>query len=113
MDVLTTALCHGPMFAPLAIQSDIQSAVIFRIRHTTLKPPGQRVIRGKNTPDKSDDGQTVFAIVTQRIDIPPEITTRLDLLIKPRSSISVAAAKRPDMAAIGTPGPGWTLPPAV
>jgi hypothetical protein len=27
-------------------------------------------------------------------------------LVKPRSAISVAAAKRPDMAAIGTPGPG-------
>ena len=106
LDVLATALRHGPVFASFTVQSDIQSAEIFRICHAPLKPPGQGVIGRKNAPHKSDDGQTVFAIVTQRIDIPPEITTRLDLLIKPRSSISVAAANRPDMAAIGTPGPG-------
>ena len=34
-------------------------------------------------------------------------------MVKPRSAIRVAAAKRPDMAAMGTPGPGCTLPPAV
>ena len=55
----------------------------------------------------------MLTIVAQGIDIPPEITTRRDFLVKPRSAISVAAANRPDMAAIGTPGPGCTLPPAV
>jgi hypothetical protein len=29
-----------------------------------LKSSGKGVIRRKNTPDKSDDGQTIFAIVT-------------------------------------------------
>ncbi len=106
VNVLTAPLGHGPVFAAFAVQSDIQGTVIFRVRHAALKPARQCVIRRKNTPHKSDDGQTMFAIVTQRIDIPPEITTRWDFLVKPRSSISVAAANRPDMAAIGTPGPG-------
>ncbi len=106
MNVLTAPLSHSPVFTAFAVQSDIQGTVIFRIRHAALKPARQCVIGRENTPHKSDDGQTMFAIVTQRIDIPPEITTRLDFLIKPRSSISVAAANRPDMAAIGTPGPG-------
>ena len=33
-------------------------------------------------------------------------------MVKPRLAIRAAAACRPDMAAIGTPGPGCTLPPA-
>ena len=106
MNMLTAALSHRPTLAPLAIQSHIQCAEIFRICNAALKASRQSVIRRKNASYKSDDGQTIFAVITQRIDIPPEITTRLDLLIKPRSSISVAAAKRPDMAAIGRPGPG-------
>ena len=106
MDVLTAALRHGPTLAALAIQSHIQCAIVFWIGHPTLKASRQRVVRRKNAPYKSNDGQTMFAIVTQRIDIPPEITTRRDGLVKPRSAISVAAASRPDMAAIGTPGPG-------
>jgi len=106
LNVLTTSLGHGPTPAAFAVQSHIQGAKILRVSHDTLKTPRQSVVRRKNTPYKSNDGQTMFAIVTQRIDIPPEITTRWDLLVKPRSSISVAAANRPDMAAIGTPGPG-------
>ena len=113
LNMRATALGHRPTLPSPAIQGHIQGAEIFRICNATLKASRQSVIRRKNAPNKSDDGQTIFAIVTQRIDIPPEITTRLDLLIKPRSSISVAAAKRPDMAAIGRPGPGCTLPPAV
>ena len=106
LDVLTPPLSHGPTLAAFAIQRHIQGAEIIRICHTSIKAPSECVIRRKNTAYKSDDGQTIFAIITQRIDIPPEITTRWDLLVKPRSAISVAAAKRPDMAAIGTPGPG-------
>ena len=106
LDVLSSALCHGPVFTAFAVQSHIQSTKILRVGHATLETPSQCVIRRKYATYKSDDGQTMFAIVTQGIDIPPEITTRRDLLVKPRSSISVAAASRPDMAAIGTPGPG-------
>jgi hypothetical protein len=51
-------------------------------------------------------------VVAEGVDVPPEITTLCDRLVESRCAISVAAAKRPDMAAIGTPGPGCTLPPA-
>ena len=112
LNALAAPLGHGPALAAFAIQSHIQRAKIFWIGRTAVKSSGQSVIRRKNAPHKSDDGQSVLAIITQRIDIPPEITTRRDLLVKPRSSISVAAANRPDMAAIGRPGPGCTLPPA-
>jgi hypothetical protein len=54
----------------------------------------------------------MLAVIAERIDIPPEITTRRDRLVESRCAISVAAASWPDIAAIGTPGPGCTLPPA-
>jgi hypothetical protein len=63
MDVLTTPLCHGPTFAAFAIQGHIQSAEILRVRHTPLKASSQRVIRRKNAAYKSDDGQTMFAVI--------------------------------------------------
>ena len=53
-----------------------------------------------------------MAVVAEGVDVPPEITTLRDRLVESRCAISVAAASRPDMAAIGTPGPGCTLPPA-
>ena len=52
------------------------------------------------------------AVVTQCVKVPPEVAARGDNLVKPRLAIRAAAARRPDMAAIGTPGPGCTLPPA-
>jgi hypothetical protein len=54
----------------------------------------------------------VPAVVAEGVDIPPEITTRRDRLVEARCPSSVSAASRPDIAAIGTPGPGCTLPPA-
>ena len=70
------------------------------------------VIRREHAADEGDDGQAIVAAIAQRIDIPPEICTRFDRLVEPRCAISVAAASCPDIAAIGTPGPGCTLPPA-
>ena len=113
LDVLSTAFGHGPALAALAIQRHIQGAKMLGVGHAALSPSGPCVVRRKNTADKGDDGQTVLSVFAQRVEVPPEITTRWDRLVKPRSAISVAAAKRPDMAAIGTPGPGCTLPPAV
>ena len=70
------------------------------------------VVRRKDTANEGDDGNAMLTAVTQPIDIPPEITTRLDELIESRCAIRVAAASRPESAAIGTPAPGCTLPPA-
>ena len=64
MIVPSSPLGHGPTLAAFAVQSHIQGAEIFWISHTPLKSSGKGVIRRKNTPDKSDDGQTIFAIVT-------------------------------------------------
>ena len=107
------SLCHGPSFTAFAIQRHIQRAMVFWIGKAASAAACQCIVGRKNTAYKGNDGEAVLAVVAERVDIPPEITTRRDDLVKPRSAISVAAAKRPDMAAIGTPGPGCTLPPAV
>ena len=52
-----------------------------------------------------------MAVVTHGVDIPPEVAPTGDDLIEPRLARTAAAASRPDIAAIGTPGPGCTLPP--
>jgi hypothetical protein len=54
----------------------------------------------------------MLTIVTQRINIPPEVIAGIYRLVELRRTINAATACRPDKAAIGTPGPGWTLPPA-
>ena len=112
VDVLAAAFGHGPASPPFAIKRNIECAKIIRISHAVVTGTGQGIVGRKNAADKGDDGQAVLSVVTQRVDIPPEITTRRDWLVESRCAISVAAASRPDMAAIGTPGPGCTLPPA-
>ena len=72
----------------------------------------QRVVRREDAADEGDDRQAVPAVVAEGVDVPPEIATRRDRLVESRCAISVSAASRPDIAAIGTPGPGCTLPPA-
>ena len=52
------------------------------------------------------------AVVADGVDVPPEISARRDRLVEPRCAISAAAANWPESAAIGTPGPGCTPPPA-
>jgi hypothetical protein len=54
----------------------------------------------------------MLAIVAKPIDVPPKVIARIYRLIELRRAIKAATACRPDKAAIGTPGPGWTLPPA-
>ena len=104
---------HGPALAGLSVQSHIDGAVVFRVSHAAISGACPSIVGRKHTAHKGDDGQAILPVIAQRVDIPPEITTRRDDLVKPRSAINVAAAKRPDMAAMGTPGPGCTLPPAV
>jgi len=92
------------MFAALAIYGDVDRAMVERIGGTAA--PGQSVIGRKYAANEGDDGDAVLSIVTQRVDIPPSIAVLGDWLIEPRSAIRLAAAERPDSAAIGTPGPG-------
>ena len=103
---------HGPAFARFSIQRDIDGAVVFWVSHAPIAGTCPSIVGRKHTTHKGDDGQSILPVVAQRVDIPPEITTRRDRLVESRCAIRVAAASRPDMAAMGKPGPGCTLPPA-
>ena len=108
------ALGHGPAPRP-AVQRHVHAHVVFRV--AAAARAGQGVEGREHAADESDDRQPVPAVGAQRVDVPPRVTVlphhdveaRLALT---RSSSSAAAASRPDIAAIGTPGPGCTLPPA-
>jgi len=99
-----SSFSHCPTFFSWTIDSNIQAAVLIWIGRTLLICPG--IVWRKNTTNKSDDRNAVLSIVTDCIDVPPQITTMRDYLVKAWRSMRVAAANRPDRAAIGTPGPG-------
>lgn len=101
------ALGHRPARAARAVERDVDRAVI-----EWIAPPARLIIGGKDAADETDDGQAEAAVVGDRVDIPPEVATRRDRAVEARSRITVEAARRPDKAAIGTPAPGWVLPPA-
>jgi hypothetical protein len=70
-----------------------------------------RVIRREDTADKSYDGDAILLAVADSVYVPPTVATWCDRLIEAKSVSTECAASRPESAAIGTPGPGWTLPP--
>lgn len=94
------------------IKCDIDSAIVFRIDVCPAALESPCIVGRKNTTDKRDDAEGILSIVTERIDVPPQVASRAYLLVKPRCTMVVSAANCPERAAIGTPGPGWTLPPA-
>ena len=100
---------HRPASRP-AVQRHVQRAVPHRVGGPP--PPRPRVVRRKHAADEGDQRQPTRAVIAQRIDIPPDIAVRRRGYREVRSAISAAAASRPDSTAIGTPGPGCTLPPA-
>ena len=53
-----------------------------------------------------------MTVVTHGVDIPPKVAPVWNVLVEARLAITASAARCPDKAAIGTPGPGCTLPPA-
>lgn len=73
---------------------------------------GTKIIGREYAANKSNDGQTMQAIIACRIDVPPAIAVVYDWRVEVRSSSRASAARSPASAAIGTPGPGWVLPPA-
>ncbi len=103
-------LRHGPAGAAVAVDRDIDGAMVERIGRAAAARKG--VIGREHAADEGDDGDAIFAVVAQRVDIPPSIAVFGDWTIEPKSAIRLAAAERPDSAAIGTPGPGCVLPPA-
>jgi hypothetical protein len=102
-------LGHGPAFFT-AVQSNIDGAVIFRIAQTLASRTG--IIRREHAAHESNDRQPMLAVVTQSIKIPPAISIIGNYLVEARSCNNASAALMPESAAIGTPGPGCTLPPA-
>ncbi len=94
----------------LAVEGDVERAVAKRVGGAVSS--GEAVIGREDAAEEGDQGDAVGAIVAERVDIPPDIAVRRDRAVEARSSIRADAASRPERAAIGTPGPGWVLPPA-
>ncbi len=93
-----------------SVKGDIERAMAERIGASVSAGPA--VVGGEDAAQKSDQGDPVPPVVAERVDIPPSIAVRRDRAVESRSAISADAARRPDSAAIGIPGPGWVLPPA-
>ena len=81
LNMTAAALGHGPARVA-AIQGDIERAIVFRISRATFQRSA--IVRREHAANKGDDGQAVVAVVTERIDVPPEITTRRDRLVESR-----------------------------
>lgn len=107
---LRTVLRKGPALPSTPIERNVQCAII--LSNTAVEPARTKVARREHAADECDQRQGVAPVITQRIDVPPQIATLRDLLIKSRSAIRQCAARRPESVAIGKPGPGCTLPPA-
>ncbi len=110
MQPVTAALGHRPVFVPLSVKRDVDCTVIKRI--STAMLAGKSVVRRENAADEGDDREPVPAVRAYRIDVPPDIAVGRNRRIEAKSAITASAAKRPEIAAIGTPGPGCVLPPA-
>ena len=93
-----------------SVKGDIERAMAERIGRAVSSGPA--VVGREDAAQKSDQGDPVLPVVAERVDIPPNIAVRRDRAVESRSAISADAARRPDSAAIGIPGPGWVLPPA-
>ena len=107
-----TALGERPAPA-FSVQGDVERAELQRLcQPMRCEAAGSRVERRKDAADKRDQGEPVPSVIAQRIDIPPGVAASGYDTVEARSSISALAAKQPDSATIGTPGPGWILPPA-
>ena len=109
-DGAARTLGHRPIFGARAIERDIHRAMIHRAGAAApTRPP---IIGREDAADEGDHRHAVALIVADGVEIPPDIAARGDELIERKSAKILAAASRPDRAAIGTPAPGCVLPPA-
>ena len=81
-------------------------------RIAAAAPPRPGVVGREHAAEERDQRDAVRAVVAERVDIPPDIAAVRRGYREVRSCSRLAAASRPDSTAIGTPGPGCTLPPA-
>lgn len=103
---LAAPFCHCPT-TRLSVEGNIQRAMIVRVR-----PSSPRIIGRENASNECDQNNSMFPIITDGVYVPPCIASFRNGSVKPKSEITACAAAFPDKAAIGTPGPGCTLPPA-
>src|SRR5690606_27383950 len=109
-DAAAIELGEDPAPAAGAVDRDVEGAVIHRRRRPP--PPRPRVIGREDRADESDNRQAEAPVVGEGVEVPPGVAAVGDLAVAARSSSTAAAAERPLRAAIGTPAPGWALPPA-
>ena len=114
-DPVSAALGEGPAFPALPVERHVQRAVVQGIADAA--PAGQRVVGREDAADKADQRDSVAAVVAQRVDVPPSVAVVRDRPVEARpvearSASRLAAAIRPESAAIGMPAPGCVLPPA-
>ena len=100
------AFGHGPTGAR-AVERYVQTDMVFG---GFAPRPG--VVGREDAADEGDDRQSVVAVVAERVQVPPAIPAGADRRREVESASRHSTASRPDSAAIGTPGPGCTLPPA-
>ena len=82
-----------------------------------IAAPALAIVGREDAAEEGDDRQAVLPSigtvgVARRVDVPPAVATGWNRRVEARSCITVRAASCPDKAAIGTPAPGWVLPPA-
>ena len=112
---------HGPAFGA-AVEGCVHADVVFGVGGAVVAgvggAAGPGVPGGEDAADEGDDGEAVGSVVAQRVDVPPGVAALRNRRVKTgsglgaRSSITSAAARRPESVAMGTPAPGWVLPPA-
>jgi hypothetical protein len=62
VDGATATFGERPALAVLAVERDVQRAMVERVAH--IAAVSTPVVRGKDAADKGDDGQAVATIVT-------------------------------------------------
>jgi hypothetical protein len=110
LNARATSFGHRPVLSVFSVKRNVHRAVIQRVAVATSSHVG--VVGRKYAADESDDGYSIAAICAQSVDIPPDISARRNWPIEAKSVSIASAASQPEIAAIGTPGPGCVLPPA-
>jgi len=105
-----TALDHAPALAARAVQGHVDGTVVEWISRAGSPRPS--VIGREHATNEGNDRQAVVTVVAQCVQIPPGIAVAPYRRVEAQSARIAVAAWRPESAAIGSPGPGWTLPPA-
>ena len=103
-------LGERPALGGDAIKRDIERGMGERIGAAAAARA--RVKWGEDATEKRDQREAVTSVVADGVEIPPDIPTGCNRDVEARSASRLVAACPPESAAIGSPAPGCTLPPA-